>query len=55
MLVYDLISSVLGIRNLASGIIVTAERPLSQAHRHDLLTEKSLLQPALDQQGSPAM
>ena len=55
MLVYDLISSVLGIRNLASGIIVTAERPLSQARRHDLLIEKSLLQPALDQQGSPAM
>ena len=27
MLAYDLIASMLGIRNLASGIIVTAERP----------------------------
>jgi hypothetical protein len=27
MLAYDLISSMLGIRNLASGIIITAETP----------------------------
>jgi hypothetical protein len=27
MLAYDLIASMLGIRNLASGIIVTAETP----------------------------
>ena len=27
MLAYDLIASILGIRNLASGIIVTTKRP----------------------------
>src|SRR6516162_4292040 len=51
MLAYDLIASMLGIRNLASGIVATAERPLSQAHRHDLLIGKSLLQPVPDHQG----
>jgi hypothetical protein len=41
MLAYDLIASMLGIRNLASGIIVTAETPVLGSSRLPRLRNSS--------------